>query len=156
MICHVKTLDTWANRTWKWSEIMISQILGESSTKYLFNRPILSTLLLWTVTSLFIFGSILSVVVWCALLAAGACAVSVPCLLFGYPVQISVSAPCSLHTKPTWHSTFLLASLHRLVQNQFEICLVPALTLTVSWEAPIGSQKQPHTNQWELEGDPKC
>ena len=151
MICHVKTLDTWANRTWKWSEIMILTNIGWIlKYKYLFNHPILSSLLrlhlCWV--------NIECDCVMCATCFTTLVPGSVPCLLSWIssshlsfcPLLQPHQAYLTLHISPP-HSTDLSKIGLRFA--------LPALTLTVSWEAPIGSQKQPHINQWGLKGDPE-
>ena len=105
MICHVKTLDTWANRTWKWSEIMILTNIGWIlKYKYLFNHPILSSLLRLHLCRV----NLECDCVMCATCFTTWCLGLYLASFHGYPVHISVSAPSSSRTKPTWHSTFLL------------------------------------------------
>lgn len=121
MICHVKTLDTWANRTWKWSEIMILTNIGWIlKYKYLFNHPILSSLL-----RLHLYSG--QYWVWLCdvrylLHNPGAWVCTLPPFMdIQFTSQFLLPPPPaapSLLDTPHFSS-----SLHRLVQNRFEICL---------------------------------
>ena len=160
MICHVKTLDTWANRTWKWSEIMIST--NREVNPQLNIYSIIQFYQLWTILTnihLYLYSGQYWVIVWLWDVRYS-CVVSAPRLrswISSPDLRFCSLFPLSLHQALLTLTISPRASLHSL-QSKIRVSLrfaLPALTLTMSWEAPIGSQKQPHINQWGKKGDPQ-